>query len=419
MMRSLSLGLCALLLVSGCGLLKKKDNDKEGDTTSGTSGDRDKGTTSGNDPQTTDDDPPPDKAYKGCKMPKGDIRADWTITKGCKTKLKNAFYVQDGVTLTIEAGVKVECDTDTWIWIEYGKLVIAGTEKEPVIFTSSNKSPAPGDWVGLGFREKTAAGTSIDHMQMEYAGSKASNGVGAIHLEGMRQAGRISITNSKITKSAQFGIVTEDNGGFAKFENNTLADNKSGSLNVQAETLNSIGGGNKFGGDIHVKDSHVDESGRWPVVDVPYQIDGNLNIGNESKATTVTLPEKGLIKLAQGIYIEVAHDGPGALVAKNVTFSSASPSPSEGDWGTIFLYPKSNGTDIEGSTFEFFGNPAGSGKGGITFWSVNAKDLSGVTIKDNTFRKGKVAAMTSDDGLCAPFDKSNNKADGVPLCGKP
>jgi hypothetical protein len=322
----------------------------------------------------------------------------------------------EGATLTIEAGVRAEFDTDTYLWVEYGKLVIAGTDKEPVVFTSSNKSPAPGDYVGIGFKEKTSAGTSIDHLQMEYAGSKASSGVGAIQLESMRQAGRVSITNSKIEKSAQFGIVGDENGGFAKFENNTLADNKSGSMNLKPEAISSIGSGNKFGSDIHVKDGTVDESGRWPVVDVAYQIDGNLNIGNESKPTTLTLPEKGLLKLAQSAYVQIGYAGSGALVAKGVTFSSASPAPAEGDWSTLFVYAKSNGTDIEGCTFEFFGNPAGGGKGAITFYNVSAKDVSGVTIKDNTFRKGKLSAISSDDNKCAPFDKANNKADGIPLC---
>jgi len=418
MNRSLSLGLCVVLILSGCNFLKKKDKDQT-DNGGGSSTNGDKGNNGSSDPSTTDDDPPLDKPYKGCKMPKGDIRGDWTITKGCKTKVKQAFTLQDGASLTIEQGVKAEFDTDTFIWVDYGKLVISGTDKEPVVFTSSNKSPAPGDYVGLGFREKTAAGTSIDHLNIEYTGSKANGGVGAIQLESMRTAGRISITNSKITKSGQFGIVADENGGFGKFENNLLADNKSGSLNVKAETLGTIGSGNKFGSDIHVKQSQVDESGRWPVVDVAYQIDGNIIIGNETKSATVTLPEKGLVKFGQSNYIEVANNGSGALVAKGVTFTSASPTPAEGDWSSIFLFPKANGTDLEGCTFEFFGNPANGSTGAITFYNVKAKDLSGVTIKDNTFRKGKIAAMGSSDALCAPFDGNNNKADGVPLCGKP
>lgn len=418
--RTSLVGLCSALALSstfGCGLLKGKKDKEQDNGSSSSSGDKGSSNSdNGGNASPTDDDPPAGKAYKGCKMPKENVTADWTITKGCKTKVKNAFYVQEGATFTIESGVKAEFDTDTWIWVEYGKLVISGTEKEPVVFTSSNKSPAPGDYVGIGFREKTNAGTSIDHLHMEYAGSKANSGVGAIQLESMRQAGRISITNSKIEKSAQYGIVGDENGGFAKFENNILADNKSGSMDVKPETLASIGSGNKFGSDIHVKEGLVDESGRWPAVDVAFQIEGNLRIGNESKATTLTLPDKAVLKMAQGSYIEMGHEGPGALIAKGVTFTSASPTPSEGDWSSIFIWPKSNGTDLEGCTFEFFGNNANSGEGAITFYSTKAKEVAGVTIKDNTFRKGKQSAMSSDDNACAPFDKTNNKAEGVPLC---
>ena len=40
-----------------------------------------------------------------------------------------------------------------------------------------------------------------------------------------------------------------------------------------------------------------------------------------------------------------------------------------------------------------------------------------VTIQNNTFRKGKLQAMHSDDHACAPYDKSN-KVEGVPFCNK-
>ena len=109
---------------------------------------------------------------------------------------------------------------------------------------------------------------------------------------------------------------------------------------------------------------------------------------------------------------------PGALVAKNVTFTSNSPSPSEGDWGTIFLKRKSSGTAIENCTFEYFGSTSGSARGGITLWGMSAVDLKSVKIANNTFRKGKQDAMHSDDGKCDPYDKTN-KVEGIPFCNKP
>lgn len=353
---------------------------------------------------------------KGCDIP-GSIKADYTITKGCSLVVKESVRVDEGATLTIEEGAKLSWETDTFLWVDYGKLVVKGTEKDPVLFTSNNKSPAAGDWVGVGFAEKVASGTSVDHLIVEYAGSKASGGEAAIHLDGMRAPGRVSITHSTFRKSAQFGLSSTENGNFAKFENNSFAENKLGSMRVWGSTLGSVGAGNKFVDPIHVLDSPVHETQSWPPFDVPVILEGSLHIKGDSTAPTLTLAPGTIVKVAQDIYIEVGSDGGGALVAKNVTFTSASATPAEGDWAGIFIYSKSNGTSFDGCTFEYFGNKAGGGEGALTLYGVNAKDLRNVTVTNSTFRHGKLSAMSSDDHDCAAYPKGN-KAEGVPFCAK-
>ena len=356
-------------------------------------------------------------ATSGCDWPEhGDH--DITITKGCAVTAKSGLTLTDGVTMTIEEGVKIAFDTDVLLSVEYGKLVVKGTASAPVTFTSSNKSPAAGDWIGLDFKEKTMAGTSLDHLIVEYAGSSGYGGVAGIHLEEMRAGGRISITNTTVRSGAQYGIYAEKNALFAKFENNTFKENKKGSAHVVAEVLGSVGRGNTFNDPIHVDDSEVHQTTTWPPFDVPVIVDGQIKISSKSSVPTLTIADKTTLKLGQDRLISVAEDGAGALVAKNVTFTSASPSPSPGDWDGIVLHAKSNGTDIENCTFEYFGNGGYGSNGAITLVDTTAKDLTGVTIKNNTFRKGKLQVMSSSDGNCAPFDKQN-KADGVPFCSKP
>jgi hypothetical protein len=122
--------------------------------------------------------------------------------------------------------------------------------------------------------------------------------------------------------------------------------------------------------------------------------------------------------MQNGTYFTVAEMGPGALVAKNVTFTSASPSPAEGDWTGIFLYRKSNGTDIEGCTFEYGGNSSGAGKGVITFWDIPAKEAKAVKLENNTFKNIATGAIHSPDGDCAGFAKSNKVEGTDPMCPK-
>ena len=419
----LSLFLVILLASSGCDLLKggKKDDTQaasSSSTTSASSGTAAATTAKTPDTAGTQEQPGAKKpATSGCAFPEDStIDHDVTITKGCSLVAKHRIDIQEGSTFTIEEGVKIAWDTDTYLWVRYGKLVIKGTQDQPVTFTSANSSPAAGDWVGIGFEEKTAAGTSIDHLIMEYTGSRSSSGHAAVELEDMRNGGRISITNSVFRSGAQFGLVAGDNGTFAKFENNMFRDNKSGSLNVVAEVLGSVGRGNTFNQPIHVKRSDVDTTTTWPPFDVPVIVDGDINIKSDSSVPTLTIADKTIVKLGQDVMIDTGDGNPGAIVAKNVLFTSASPSPSPGDYSGIFIHSKSNGTDIENCTFEYFGNGSHSAHGAITFESTNLKDVGGVTIANNTFRKGKWNGIYTDDGDCAA--SKGNKGDGVPACGK-
>ena len=334
------------------------------------------------------------------------------MKKGCSVTIKEAIHVDEGATLTIEEGVKMAFDTDQYLWVDYGKLVVKGTDAAPVLFTSSNKSPAAGDWLGIGFAEKVSAGTSLDHLIIEYCGSKANGGHAGIHMDALRNSGRIAITNSTVRKGAQFAIDSSDQGGFAKFEGNTFSENKMGSMQVGANTLGTIGARNKFGDPIHVIDSHLDSTQTWPTFDVPVILDGNIHVTSDSTAPTLTISPGTTIKVSQDRYISIGEGNGGAVVAKNVTFTSASATPAEGDWGAIFIYGKTSGTTFDGCTFEYFGSSSDGAHGLFTLYGTNAKDLKSVTIANNTFRKGKQGIMHSDDNDCGAYAKAPNKIEG-------
>jgi hypothetical protein len=99
-----------------------------------------------------------------------------------------------------------------------GVLNAVGTAAKPIVFTSGESSPAPGDWVGLWLN--TANGSRLDYVVIEYAGGAAgivsancrivNTPDNAALLVGDFSAQYVPpsnlITNSRISNSAGYGI---------------------------------------------------------------------------------------------------------------------------------------------------------------------------------------------------------------------
>lgn len=127
--------------------------------------------------------------------------------------------------LTIEAGVTIKFTKHPSSGLHVqrfsgtdpstGALRVLGTADKPVVFTSNEKAPAPGDWLGIMLRGVPDPRTKIEFARVEYAGGdtgtrgfscgteprtdKASNEA-AIQIYG--QPASSFVTNTTISKSA-------------------------------------------------------------------------------------------------------------------------------------------------------------------------------------------------------------------------
>jgi hypothetical protein len=127
--------------------------------------------------------------------------------------------------LTIEAGVTIKFSkhASSGLHIQRfsgtepstGALRVQGTADKPVVFTSNEAAPAPGDWLGIMLRGIPDTRTKIEYARVEYAGGdtgtrnfscgteprtdKASNEA-AIQIYG--QPATAFVTNTTISKSA-------------------------------------------------------------------------------------------------------------------------------------------------------------------------------------------------------------------------
>lgn len=83
---------------------------------------------------------------------RGTISSDQHWTKDKTYRLRGYVYVTNGATLTIDPGTKITSNKDSaGVLVIYrtAKINAVGTASEPVVFTSAETTPAPGDLGGV------------------------------------------------------------------------------------------------------------------------------------------------------------------------------------------------------------------------------------------------------------------------------
>jgi hypothetical protein len=110
------------------------------------------------------------------------ISCDTTWTKeGSPYIITANLLIPNGITLTIEPGVTVKFESGKAMQID-GELVARGTEAEPIVFTSNQPSPSPGDWRSILFTDSSVdatcdemgnylSGCIMQYCAVEYGGS--------------------------------------------------------------------------------------------------------------------------------------------------------------------------------------------------------------------------------------------------------
>jgi predicted small lipoprotein YifL len=355
----------------------------------------------------------------GCEPPEN-LKADYTITHGCKVEVAGDIRVNGGVTLTIQPGAKLSFKTGRMIYVDEGALIAKGTAGEPIIFTSAAKSPAAGDWQGIVLTAKVMAGNVLDHARIEYAGRKNTYAAGGLTVTGGAAEKRITITSSTFEHNDQCGVTNRhERASFAKLEGNTFKENGGCSLDLDAMVLGSVGA-NKMSEPVRVR-GDLNAPASWPHLDVPVVVTENLTIRGKTDAAILKLADKTTLKIAVAKYVMVGGGNGGGIVAKDCHFLSSNGTPEPGDWQGIIFDAKATGTTLEGCTIEHAGREGGYGRGAITFGAgTTAKAATSVKLKRLTFKHNKLAAIHSSDGDCGEHAQpaSGNKSEGAPLCAK-
>ncbi|WP_336958568.1 hypothetical protein [Chryseobacterium contaminans] len=153
----------------------------------------------------------------------GTINKDTVFKKGNYT-LKGIVKVASGATLTIEAGATFTVDTSTnssLVVLQGGKIDAVGTASDPIVFTTSTKTP--GDWGGITLYGNapikaingTTTALSEDGNAVYYGGDDPNSNSGVMKFVRVEYAGKkigdgTSETNSMTFYSVGAGTTLEN-----------------------------------------------------------------------------------------------------------------------------------------------------------------------------------------------------------------
>jgi hypothetical protein len=155
-----------------------------------------------------------------------------TTLQGC-VLAPNGLSVTEDTLLTVAPGTRIVFGADTsLIAYDGGKLNAVGTSDEPIVLTGEEEIPS--FWVGVKFTGTNSTDNALNHVTIEYAGQTASGFSGteaaALDLNDWSGPVRVSVDNTTIRDSDEFGIRVGDGVTITSFDGNTLTGNKHAGL---------------------------------------------------------------------------------------------------------------------------------------------------------------------------------------------
>ena len=298
----------------------------------------------------------------------------------------------DGITtLTVEPGVVVKFNQYRYMNIgassgDPGALVAQGEAGNPILFTSNQATPAPGDWYYIRFYNTTADATTVmEHCTVEYGGYssgslylyQASPALRNVTVQDSNSYGlNISyaepvIENCIFSSNQNYdlyytgtvgGSVTGSviNSGISMladgvvhFSDNTVNQNNSYVIKAKPDMVGAIVSGSSFtnvdaDSYLEVSSGTISHDAAWTAA-IPYVVLGYLTVvgtDGEDDITTLSIEPGAEISFnSRTSYMLIGNGSgdPGALAAlgtagQPILFTSNTAEPAAADWIGIRIY---------------------------------------------------------------------------------
>lgn len=324
--------------------------------------------------------------------------------------------VTDG-SLVVAAGNRVEMPLNGQLTMTNSQLAVDGTPSEPVVFEPAS---GIGYWYRIRLRGSGVTGTSrITHAVLQSAGSDPSlgpsTGRAAIAVQAFGGVPATpEISDTAIVDSNGYGMTFADGthcGGGCN--DNTITGSRFSALRMVANFIGRFGVGNAMAGNnasatsghegVWVAGDVVDTTATWPANDVPYVVQGNVELRQSYPLDPVPVMaiEPGAeLRFASGRRLRVGEGNDGVLDARGsitdpITFTSAD-AVAPVFWRGIDFNQGSDGSTLDHVVVSFGGQSNGSG-------NVNIRIGSVVTIGVVTFSSSNNYAAVVHAGSAPMF----------------
>ena len=368
----------------------------------------------------------------------GTISSDTTWAAGSVHLITCDLYVQGSSrpTLTIEDGVRVEVDAGYAVyvgWSSYGSLEVQGSASG-VLLSSSESSPAVGDWKGLTFGSYDQ-GSELTGLTVEYGGG---NGYGGIYMyssaadmdactvqyndnAGIYIAGSDAprIINTLIANNQGDGISADTGSlsvsGGATFTGNEITANAGFAVSIPAVYGEALDASSTYMGNdddyVVLMADTVDNDGLWQALDVPWLVDGDVYIQGSSRPG-IEIEDGAELYFEADARLLIGWSSYGSMTIEaslaGVLMSSVDSSPASGDWKGLWFGSYDQGSSLEGVWVEYAG---GGGYGAIYAYASDLELVDSVISDSSDAGFYGTSSLASIRG-CSFLD---NDEDGVTL----
>ncbi|WP_205508674.1 hypothetical protein [Longitalea arenae] len=147
---------------------------------------------------------------------RGTITSDLHWTKDKTYRLRGYVYVASGVTLTIDPGTKIVSNKDSAaVLVVYrgAKIMAQGTAAEPIVFTSNEANPQPGDFGGIvlvgqatGNGNHSVIEGGVDAAFSAFGGSNDADNSGVLKYVRIEYAGKAVNPGDEVNGLSLYGV---------------------------------------------------------------------------------------------------------------------------------------------------------------------------------------------------------------------